>query len=83
MPNQNYRENSTNDQIQDHDHALQCSSRKPRTLTFLYAVTMVAKAGLKGSPANIMADATRLQPDRCQRCDLWGPPCSLSFQHLS
>lgn len=32
----------------------------------------VAREGLKGSPANLMAGATRLQPDRCLRCDLWG-----------
>lgn len=33
---------------------------------------MVARAGLKGLPANIMADGMHLQPDRCLRCNLWG-----------
>lgn len=52
--------------------AMQCSSGKQGLLTFVYVVTMVDQAGLKGSPANIVADAMRLQPDRCLRCNLQG-----------
>lgn len=63
MPRQKCRENSTDDQTQDHDNGWQGSSGKPRTLTFIYVVAMVARTGLKGLPANVMADVMCLQPE--------------------